>query len=202
MDAKTMERIFDPFFTTKGLGKGTGLGLATAYGIIKSHGGTFQVLSKKGEGSSLSFYLPGKEVRSARRNLERREPEVITGKGSVLLVDDEEGVLEVCSEMIKSLGYSVQAVTSGMAAIDVLKEDPRNIDLVILDMVMPGMSGLETFEQIKSIHPEAKVLISSGYAKVEELAGFGGFAVENFIPKPYDVALLSEKIKRVVGSRQ
>ncbi|MDY0221886.1 MAG: response regulator [Desulfobacterium sp.] len=204
MDAKTMERIFDPFFTTKGLGGGTGLGLATAYGIIKSHGGAFRVLSKKGEGSSFSFYLPAKEVRSARRSLGRIKSEVITGKGSVLIVDDEEGVLEVCSEMIKSLGYSVMAVRSGMAAVDVVKENPGGIDLVILDMVMPGLSGFETFEQIKSIHPEVKVLISSGYTKIEELAGFADFIVENFIPKPYDVVVLSEKINRAFdgGSSQ
>ncbi|ACN14798.1 sensory box histidine kinase/response regulator [Desulforapulum autotrophicum HRM2] len=198
MDSKTMERIFDPFFTTKEMGGGTGLGLATAYGIIKGHGGTFRVLSKKGEGSSFAFYLPAKELQSNRCSLDGKKSEVIiNGKGCVLLVDDEENVLEVCSEMIESLGYSVRAVGNGRDAIEFVKKNGKNIDLVILDMVMPGMNGFETYQRIKTIQPETKVLLSSGYSKIEDLGEIFDSTLGNFIPKPYSMALLSEKINRV-----
>jgi PAS domain S-box-containing protein len=197
MDTKTIKRIFDPFFTTKEMGGGTGLGLATAYGIIKSHGGTFRVLSKKGEGSSFAFYLPAKELQSARRSLDGKKSRIINGRGCVLLVDDEEGVREVCSEMIESLGYSVRAVKSGQDAVEFVRKNGKNIDLVILDMVMPGMNGYETYRQIKTIHPETKVLLSSGYSKLEDLGEIVDSTLENFISKPYNVALLSEKINRM-----
>ena len=195
-----MDRIFDPFFTTKGMGGGTGLGLATAYGIIKCHGGIFRVLSKKGEGSSFAFYLPAKESKSNRKYFDRDKSAIINGKGNILLVDDEQGVIDVCSEMIKSLGYSVRAVTSGGAAVDHIKKNGKNIDLVILDMIMPGMNGFETLKQIKTISPNARVLISSGYSKREDLLQILDPEIENFIPKPYDVAMLSEKINLVFGS--
>jgi CheY-like chemotaxis protein/signal transduction histidine kinase len=197
MDKATIERIFDPFFTTKQLGGGTGLGLATAYGIIKSHGGAFRVLSKKDEGSSFIFYLPAKLSKFSRKKLDREKPEIISGRGTILLVDDEQGVIEVCSEMIESLGYSVKAVTSGLEAVDFMTEKGGEIDLVILDMVMPEMNGFETFERIKSIVPDAKVLISSGYSKKDDLVDILDSNLENFIQKPYGMAMLSEKINTV-----
>jgi len=194
MNNEVMERIFDPFFTTKEMGGGTGLGLAMAYGIIKSHGGSFRVLSKEGEGSSFTFYLPAKESKYLQKKLERDKPEIIIGRGTVLLVDDEQGVVDVCSEMIESLGYCVKAVTSGEKAIELIRDKKVDIDLVILDMVMPGMNGFETYERIKSIAPDIKVLISSGYNKKDDLRSILDSKLENFIPKPYDVAMLSEKI--------
>jgi len=197
MDKAVMERIFDPFFTTKEMGGGTGLGLATAYGIIKSHGGAFRVLSKKGEGSSFIFYLPAKPSKHSYKKLDRETPEIISGRGTILLVDDEQGVIEVCSEMIESLGYSVEAVTSGLEAVDLMTEKGGDIDLVILDMVMPEMNGFETFERIKSIVPDAKVLISSGYSKKDDLVDILDSSLENFIQKPYGMAMLSEKINTV-----
>jgi len=194
MSKEVMERIFNPFFTTKEMGEGTGLGLATAYGIIKSHGGSFRVLSKEGEGSSFTFYLPAKESKYLQKKLQKDKPEIIIGRGTVLLVDDEQGVVDVCSEMIESLGYCVKAVTSGEKAIELIRDNKTDIDLVILDIVMPGMNGFETYEQIKSIAPDIKVLISSGYNKKDDLCSILDSKLENFIPKPYDVAMLSEKI--------
>ncbi|MCP4115464.1 MAG: response regulator [Desulfobacteraceae bacterium] len=197
MDKSVMERIFDPFFTTKEMGGGTGLGLATAYGIIKSHNGAFRVLSKKGEGSSFIFYLPAKQSKYSRKRLDSDTPQIISGRGTILLVDDEQGVIEVCSEMIESLGYSVKAVTSGGEAVDFMKEKGGDVDLVILDMVMPEMNGFETYERIKSIVPDAKVLISSGYSKKDDLVEILDPQLENFLQKPYGMAKLSEKINTV-----
>ena len=198
MDRKVMDRIFDPFFTTKEMGGGTGLGLATAYGIIKSHGGTFRVLSKKGEGCSFSFYLPAKETSIVEKDRKRgSNTQVIIGKGTVLIVDDEKNVLRVCSEMLESLGYDVKEAGSGRDALQVIKDEPGKVDLVILDMIMPDMSGVETFDKIKALDLTARIILSSGYSKKDKVAKMMDKGCEDFIQKPFDIAMLSEKISTV-----
>jgi PAS domain S-box-containing protein len=196
MDNEIMDRIFDPFFTTKDRGQGTGLGLATAYGIIKSHKGTFQVESKPGKGSAFMFFLP-----ASRTNIDTcncKDPEekemIFNGKGIILLVDDEKGVIEVCSEMLETLGYQVKAVSSGAEAIAVLKAGNIQIDLVILDMVMPQMNGQQTFEKIRKIDPEMKVMMSSGFSREAQIEKMMEKGCNGFILKPFDVATLSEKL--------
>jgi len=199
MDKATMARIFDPFFTTKERGKGTGLGLATAYGIINSHKGSFQVESQPGEGSVFMFYLPAADTRSGRRASPKskvREGKLIVGKGRVLLVDDEKGVIDVCSEMLETLGYEVIVAESGFKAIHVLKNDPT-IDLIILDMVMPEMSGFETYGEIRKISPDIRVLVCSGYSKEDEIRQMIERGCDDYIFKPFDVAMLSEKLQGV-----
>ncbi len=195
-----INRVFDPFFTTKTRGQGTGLGLATAYGIIKSHKGFFKVKSKQGHGSSFMFFLPA--VPSGSES--GREPEVkkkiFNGRGTVLLVDDEKGVIEVCSEMLKTLGYEVKTALSGREALGIVASEKDKIDLVILDMVMPKMAGREIFEQIRQIDPEMKVLVSSGYSREEDIRKMLGDGCNDYIRKPFDVATLSEKLKSVFGS--
>ncbi len=201
MDSETMAQIFDPFFTTKPRGQGTGLGLATAYGIIKSHGGAFQVESKPGQGSSFMFFLPAEHtcVETAPKRAEKAC--LIKGKGRVLLVDDEKGVIEVCSEMLETLGYEVEIASSGYEAIKILdKRPPDKIDLVILDMVMPGMNGYDTFEVIQRIRPDTRVLVSSGYSKEEEINRMLEKGCNGFILKPFDMVMLSEKIRSVFNA--
>jgi len=203
MDNETMRQIFDPFFTTKNRGQGTGLGLATAYGIIKSHKGAFKVESEPGESSSLMFFLPAIETKENTLAVDagfEEKKTIINGKGRVLLVDDEAGVIEVCSEMVKSLGYKVEAVSSGSEAIEVLTVKGDEIDLVILDLVMPNMTGQETFEKIRALDPEIKVLISSGYSREVEIKKMMGSGCNAFILKPFDVATLSEKLRGIFDS--
>ncbi|WP_022664429.1 response regulator [Desulfospira joergensenii] len=201
MDKDTMLQIFDPFFTTKERGQGTGLGLATAYGIIKSHEGCFQVSSEPGRGSSFMFYVPAQEtaVKTGGRAADEDE-KIISGKGSVLLVDDEKGVIEVCSEMIKTLGYKVIPAGSGLEAVRIVEKSGADIDLVILDMVMPEMSGYETYEMMKKIRPGIRVLVSSGYSREEEINEMLEKGCNDFILKPFDVAMLSEKLDSVFNS--
>ncbi|MFH1153404.1 MAG: response regulator [Pseudomonadota bacterium] len=202
MDRETMDRIFDPFFTTKAMGGGTGIGLATAYGIVKSHGGTFRVLSKKGEGSSFSFYLPAQESKSVCCAVKAKSSEtIIHGKGTVLLVDDEPGTIDVCSEMLKSLGYCVRSVKSGTEAVHILKTGEESFDLVIVDMIMPEMNGFETVAQIRTIKPGAKVLLSSGYSRQDDFETIREKGFDDFIQKPFDIAMLSEKINAVFDLR-
>ena len=200
MDEETMLRIFDPFFTTKERGQGTGLGLATAYGIINSHKGAFKVESTPGRGSSFMFFLPA--VKSRTKTVLDFEPDIeaekiINGKGKILVVDDEKGVIEVCFEMLETLGYEVAVAYSGMEAIKIMDQEGSNIDLVILDMIMPGMNGLETYDVIRRIRPDTRVLVSSGYSREDDLKLMMEKGCEDYILKPFDVAMLSEKLRGV-----
>lgn len=202
MDDATMARIFDPFFTTKERGQGTGLGLATAYGIIKSHKGAFKVESRPGQGSVFMFYLPAtdtgvKDTCDFPGDHEERIAGIISGKGRILLVDDEKGVIEVCSEMLQTLGYEILSAESGYEAVSILESDPSGVDLVILDMVMPGMSGFETFEKIRVIKPGIKVLVCSGYSKEDEIRQMVEKGCDDYIYKPFDVSMLSKKLQAV-----
>jgi two-component system cell cycle sensor histidine kinase/response regulator CckA len=193
MDQETMARIFEPFFTTKGMGRGTGLGLASAYGIMKSHGGYIDVDSKKGEGSTFLLYFPAtaKSVQEAMSIVQ----DVRNGNGSVLLVDDEEEVLQVGSEMLKRLRYDPFSAKEGTEAVEMYRNNLGKIDLVILDMIMPGMSGSQTFDKIKEIHPEAKVLLSSGYSIEGQAREIINRGCCGFIQKPFTMNDLSAKLQ-------
>jgi len=197
MNDEIMTRIFDPFFTTKERGQGTGLGLATAYGIIKSHKGIFKVTSKPGKGSSFMFFLPASRAKITPGKVSEEKEMIFNGKGMVLLVDDEKGVIEVCSEMLEHLGYQVKAVSNGFDAIEVLKAKNQKIDLVILDMVMPRMNGEETFEKIRALDPGMRVLVSSGYSRETEIQKMMKKGCNGFISKPFDIVKLSEKLNTV-----
>lgn len=200
MDKETMSRIFDPFFTTKAKDQGTGLGLATAYGIIKSHKGAFSVESTPGQGSSFMFFLPADNVCIEKEATVEKDEQIINGKGKILLVDDEKGVIEVCSEMLETLGYEVELASSGMEAIKIMDKDEGKIDLVILDMVMPGMNGFETYEMIHKMRPDCRVLVCSGYSKQEEINRMMEKGCNDFIHKPFDVAMLSGKLRAIFNS--
>jgi len=197
MDEKTKEHIFEPFFTTKGPGKGTGLGLASAYGIIKNHGGFINVYSEQGRGSTFSIYLPGSEKMemSEERPLEGN---IFTGQETILLVDDELSNIMVTKELLENLGYEVITAGSGQEAIALYMERGFEIDLVILDMVMPGMSGGRTFDSLREINPEIKVVLSSGYSINGEAQQILARGCRGFIQKPFRISDLSRKIKEIL----
>jgi two-component system cell cycle sensor histidine kinase/response regulator CckA len=199
MDKKTMERIFDPFFTTKGMGRGTGLGLSSVYGIIKAHSGYIDVESKKGHGTTFSIYLPASEKKVIVERQKRAE--LLMGTGTVLLVDDEAMILDVEAEMLRTLGYKVLLARSGKEAIELYKANKDEVDMVILDMVIPDMGGGETYDKIKEINSNVKVLLSSGYS----LSGHPREILERgcdaFIQKPFDIKGLSQKISEILDTR-
>jgi len=196
MDKKTMERIFDPFFTTKGMGKGTGLGLASVYGIIKAHGGYIDVDSAKGHGTTFSVYLPSSEAADSMKG--QLSPEVLRGNEGILLVDDEDVIIDVGQQMLKTLGYQVYVAKSGREAIETYEANNDRIDMVILDMVMPDMGGGEAYDMIKKIDPSIRVLLSSGYSIDGEAAEILRRGCNGFIQKPFDVTQLSHKLREIL----
>jgi len=200
MDKHTQEKVFDPFFTTKGLAKGTGLGLASVYGIIKAHGGYIDVASQKGEGTTFSIYLPASE--EIIREEPRPTKSIETGNETILLVDDEEIILDVGEALLTSLGYRVLTAQGGDEAITILRSSLPSSppDLVILDLIMPGMGGGETYDRMKEIHPPVKVLLSSGYSidgQAKEILKRG---CNGFLQKPFTLGEVSKAIREVVDS--
>ncbi len=197
MDKKDMKRIFDPFFTTKEMGRGTGLGLASAYGIIKGHGGYIEVESEKGHGTTFKIYLPATE-KKVEKTIKAAE-QIILGSETILLVDDEAMVLDVGVNVLQRLGYTVLEAKGGREAVDVYEHNQDKIDIVILDMIMPEMAGGETYNKIKVINPNAKVLLSSGYSidgQAKEILARG---CDGFIQKPFTAKELSQSISKVLG---
>jgi PAS domain S-box-containing protein len=200
IDKETQERIFEPFFTTKEMGRGTGLGLASVYGIIKSHGGYINVYSEKEKGTVFTIYLPASE-KIALKEIESGPAAIIKGSGTILLIDDEEMILDVGIELLEELGYTVKSAMSGPEAIDVFKGERGKIDLIIMDMIMPGMGGGETFDRLKEIDPDIKVLLSSGYSINGQATKILRRGCDGFIQKPFNMNQLAEKVQRILVGR-
>ncbi len=194
MDPSIRRRIFEPFFTTKEKERGTGLGLASAYGIIKNHDGIITVQSEKGKGSTFTIYLPASD--KAVSNIRVLREKKLLGEGTILLIDDEELILEVGKGMLDKLGYNTLIADSGEKAIAIYRENQDKIVLVILDMVMPKMSGRETYDRLKKINPQLKILISSGYSLEGDARDILNGSSDGFIQKPFDVRTMSTKIKQ------
>jgi len=199
MDAKTMERIFDPFFTTKGLGRGTGLGLASVYGIIKAHGGYIDVDSKQGVGTTFHIYFPALDKPNIHSDIPHKGSNRIKpGKGTVLMVDDEEIIIDVSIEMLQKLGYKVLKALSGKEAISEYQANSAKIDLVILDLIMPKISGGEVYDKLKEINPQVKVLLSSGYSVDGQATKILKRGCNGFIQKPFNMRDLSRKVNEIL----
>jgi len=195
-----IQRIFDPFFSTKEKGKGTGLGLAVVYGVLKNLKGFVKVYSEPGKGSIFRVYLPvsgrpvgDQVIPEAERNL--------SGSETILIIDDEEDIRELASDMFGSYGYRVLLAADGEKACALYLEKQAEIDLVLLDMVMPKMGGLETFLQLRAINPQVKIILSSGYSengRAQEIIKYG---VAGFIQKPYQVQRLLAMVRQVLTKK-
>ena len=197
MDEKIQERIFEPFFTTKEKGRGTGLGLAVVYGIIKGHQGYIDVSSEKDAGTTFTIYLPASDKETAKE--QPAESVVLQGQETILLIDDEEAIVDVMEQMLKRMGYKVLSARGGKEAIRIYEENKEMIDLVILDMIMPEMSGSETFNRLKTINSDITVILASGYSMNGESESIMTRGCRGFIQKPVTMADLSQKIREVLG---
>jgi len=196
MDSATMQRIFEPFFTTKEIGRGTGLGLASVYNIVNSHNGIIDVSSEPDKGTIFSLYLPASGNGAQRKKITM--PDVKKGSGTLMIVDDEIDVIDVCRELIRELGYNAIVAKSGHEALTIYDKAKDQIDMVILDMVMPDISGGETFEKLRAINPDVKVLLSSGYIQNEQTEKIIKKGCNGFIQKPFTINKLSKKISAVM----
>ncbi|MBN1847265.1 MAG: PAS domain S-box protein [Deltaproteobacteria bacterium] len=202
MDKETQQRIFEPFFTTKELGRGTGLGLASAYGMIKNHGGVINVYSELGQGATFNIYIPA----SKKENLasEELQEDILRGSETILLVDDEATVIDVGKKLLHKLGYKVWIVRNGREAVDFIRDrhqSNQKIDLVVLDMIMPYMGGSEVYDQIKKIDPELKVLLSSGYSINGQATRILKKGCNGFIQKPFNMEEFSKKIREILDMK-
>ena len=202
MDKATMERVFEPFFTTKEMGRGTGLGLASVYGTVKNHGGFVLVESEPGKGTTFKLHLPV-SASDLKETVVKSNTKLFMGKGeTILLVDDEEMVLEVCGNMLKKLGYRVITAKGGETAVSMVKTEKDSIALVILDMIMPGMGGGETYDRLKEIKTDINVLLASGYSIDGQARKILDRGCNGFIQKPFNLEKLSRSIRKVLRHEQ
>ena len=193
-----LPKIFNPFFTTKERGRGTGLGLSSAYGIIKNHRGFIKVTSQEGQGAVFTIFLPASA--SPMQSTTEAILKPLHGSGTVLVVDDERFIIEIAGEWLRELGYRVLEASSGQEALSLYEAHREGIDLVILDMVMPGMDGGETFDRLRALDPNVRVLLISGYGLNDRIREIRRQGCRGFLQKPFTILQLSEKIKAILAT--
>jgi signal transduction histidine kinase len=203
MDAATQARIFEPFFTTKDKGRGTGLGLATVYGIVQQSGGHIEVFSEVGAGTTFRIYLPWKEGWAPADDSSASIPSADAPRGTevILLVEDDESVRTLALDVLQGQGYQVLEATGGPQALRLVEDHPGAIDLMISDVIMPGMNGPEIYERVSRLRPGLRVLYMSGYAD-DSVAEHGVHDPEaSFLQKPFSIDGLAQKVREVLGQR-
>ena len=200
MDPATLEKIFDPFFTTKARGEGTGLGLATVHGIVRGCEGAVLAESELGKGSVFTIYLP--VIQSGDRDEEKEDHPLLRGSERILFVDDEPMIAEMYADMLRYLGYDVEAKTDPLKTLEAFRSRPHDYDLVITDMTMPGMTGEELGKEIMRIRPKTPVILCTGFSErmPEEKAFELGFCA--FVMKPVVIGEMAQKIRKALGDRR
>jgi len=204
MDQKTLDQMYNPFFTTKEVGKGTGLGLSTTFGIVKNHRGHIRCLSELKKGTMFTIFFPAlqKQIKTASEKQALFMEEIPGGTETILLVDDEEPLREIGKEVLSGYGYATITAKDGEEALKTYLEKGADIDLVILDLNMPGMGGYNCLLQLKKIDPNAKVIIATGYSKDVRHSQLLEAGTTGYIAKPFGSSELLKKIRMVLDRRQ
>jgi signal transduction histidine kinase/CheY-like chemotaxis protein len=197
MDKATLDRVFEPFFTTKEMGRGTGLGLATVYGVVKQHEGFIYAYSEPGGGTVFRLYFPV-AVGVQEHDEIRLDEAPQKGTGTILLADDYKGIRESTSEMLLALGYEVLAAQDGKEAVELFKKNADRIDLVLLDVILPSFTGPEVYSQISAIRPGTKVIFASGYTAENVLLKSAIQKGASILQKPFNMSSLSRAIREVL----
>lgn len=201
MERSTLEHIFDPFFTTKGVGEGTGLGLSTAYGIIKNHQGHINCYSEPGQGTTFKVHLPQLSSMSQLPAIKPpAQPDLPGGNELILIADDESDVAVIARQMLEETGYRVEQVKSGEEALERYFSPERRVDLVLLDLGMPGMGGERCLKLLRERDPGARVLVASGYATREQEEKVLQLGARSFVAKPYELGILLGKVRAVLDA--
>jgi CheY-like chemotaxis protein len=198
MSRKTLEHIFEPFYTTKETGKGTGLGLATVYGIVKSHKGHITCYSEQDKGTTFKIYFPAMEAEE--KIVRAQEPLTAArgGKETILLVDDEEPIRLLGSQILEEFGYTVLTAADGESALQLYQEEHDKIGLIILDLIMPGMGGKRCLGELLKVNPEARVAIASGYSPDGPTREILKNGAKGFVSKPYDIEQMLNVVREVL----
>lgn len=197
IELRNINHLYEPFFTTKEQGKGTGLGLAMVFGAIKTHHGYIDVESAVGKGTTFHVYLPLLQDESKTCVVSLDSQTIVDGAGeTILLVDDELNIVETSKEVLESLGYQVLIASNGVEALDVYAMHQESIDLVMIDVVMPKMGGVEAVQKMQQLSPNLKVIYSTGYDKDAAMAGYRHQKEVAILTKPYDIQLLSQTIRQ------
>jgi two-component system cell cycle sensor histidine kinase/response regulator CckA len=199
MNAQTLAKIFDPFFTTKGKNNGTGLGLAMVYNIIKEHKGSIDVYSQEGIGTTFNIYLPALKQK-VQTKINRQSESILRGEGVILVVDDEEIMRQTAKSILEECGYQVILAEDGEEAVKIYRKKHPQIKVVLLDMVMPKMSGKQAYLEMTKIKKDVKVLLASGFRKDSRVDSILGLGVKSFIQKPYALGKLANSIHQVINS--
>ena len=195
MDEEIKSRIFDPFFTTKSTGHG--LGLATLFGIIRGHQGAIEVQSEPGRGTSFKVLFPCMEAPGTVRAETSSKVQDWRGSGAILVIDDEEGVRAVLKIMLEKFGFTTLTASDGPEGVEIFRRHVDEIRAVVLDLTMPHMNGEAVFKEIRRIHPQACVLLSSGYTEEDTSKRFAGDSPAGFIQKPYGPMTLIKMLREV-----
>jgi PAS domain S-box-containing protein len=200
IDPAIMNKIFDPYFTTKGKGRGTGLGLATVYGIVKAHGGDIRVYSEVGKGSSFDVYLPVAKKKAAMAPEKQQHP-LLTGTEHILLVDDEAPIVHMEKQMLERLGYRITSFASSTDALAAFKADPLQFDLVVTDMNMPDVNGMQLAKRLMAVRPEIPIIICTGFSERINKENAAALGIKGLLMKPLVMSDLAHKIREVLDSK-
>ena len=202
MDSKILDKIFDPYFTTKEIGQGTGLGLSVVIGIIKEHNGFIRVYSEVEKGTTFHIFLPTIDKEAVSYTLQEKEDIIVRGTEKIMIVDDDEIILTVTHDILKDYGYNVNPFTNGAKALEEFEKDPNGFDLIITDMTMPVMTGLELSKKILEIKPLLPIILCTGHSELINKEKAIALGISEYFEKPVIAKKILKTIRTILNTQK